>query len=190
MVSKPSNLVDAVPKQAKRLLRLNINFKPLLYLQSLHQAQDLTDEQVNELANLADKKHFRATLDKILVPRVVGTANHKRVGDFIVNQMTNLGWDTSVDAFTDNTPIFGKLEFRNIIARLNPNADRYLLLACHYDSKYYREHAFVGKYIFFIRETKFKTKPFTLAGLQLMTLTIHCILFTNSNILSVLKIIT
>ncbi|XP_026333028.1 glutaminyl-peptide cyclotransferase [Hyposmocoma kahamanoa] len=116
---------------------------PFYQEKSLHQAQELTDQQIAELSDLADQKYFRAVLDKILVPRVVGTANHKRVGDFIITEMKKLGWDTSEDTFTDSTPI-GNLNFRNIVAKLNPQADRYLMLACHYDSKYYREHAFVG----------------------------------------------
>lgn len=122
-----------------------------LHFQSLHQAQELTDQQIAELSGLSDQKHFRSVLDKILVPRVVGTANHKAVGDFIISEMKKLGWETTEDAFTDRTPI-GNLNFRNIVAKLNPQADRFLMLACHYDSKYYREHAFVGECIFFVAE--------------------------------------
>lgn len=62
--------------------------------------------------------------------------------------MQGLGWEVTEDVFADQTPVFGQLNFRNIIAKLNPNADRYLVLACHYDSKYTREHVFVGKFIY------------------------------------------
>lgn len=58
--------------------------------------------------------------------------------------MKNLGWIVESDIFKANTPIFGELEFENIIAKLNPNARRYLTLACHYDSKYTRERTFIG----------------------------------------------
>lgn len=37
----------------------------------------------------------------------------------------------------DRAPIVGDIQFTNIIGRLNENADRYLALACHYDSKYF-----------------------------------------------------
>lgn len=90
--------------------------------------------------------HFKSVLNEILIPRVVGTPNHEKVGNYIVNQMNDLGWDVKENVFADNTPVFGTLNFRNIIAKLNPNADRYLVLACHYDSKYTREHVFVGEY--------------------------------------------
>lgn len=58
--------------------------------------------------------------------------------------MRDLGWTVESDVFEANTPIFGKLEFENIIAKLNPNAKRYLALACHFDSKYTRERDFIG----------------------------------------------
>lgn len=58
--------------------------------------------------------------------------------------MSALGWTVESDLFKANTPLFGKLEFENIIVTLNPNAKRYLVLACHYDSKYTRERSFIG----------------------------------------------
>nr|QFR37587.1 glutaminyl-peptide cyclotransferase [Odontopera bidentata] len=111
---------------------------------NFHEAQDLTDKNVKDLAQLSDTEGFRAVLDTILIPRVVGTPNHKKVGDYIVKEFKDLGWDVTENEFTDQTPVFGQLKFRNIITKLNPNADRFLVLACHYDSKYTREHVFVG----------------------------------------------
>lgn len=96
---------------------------------------------------MSDKQHFKKVLDEILIPRVVGTPNHEKVGNYIVNEMRGFGWDVTEDVFPEQTPVFGTLNFRNIIAKLNPNADRYLVLACHYDSKYTREHVFVGELI-------------------------------------------
>jgi len=57
--------------------------------------------------------------------------------------MQNLGWQVELDEFAANTPI-GRLNFGNVIARLNPGATRFLTLACHYDSKYMREGSFIG----------------------------------------------
>lgn len=48
--------------------------------------------------------------------------------------MNNLEWSTQQSEFFDETP-HGQMKFTNIISRLNPNAKRYLTLACHYDSK-------------------------------------------------------
>ncbi|CAB3223689.1 unnamed protein product [Arctia plantaginis] len=111
---------------------------------NFHESQQLSDQDIRNISQLSDMTHFRTVLDEILIPRVVGTPNHLKVGNYIVNQMRGLGWDVTENVFADQTPIFGTLNFKNIIAKLNPNADRYLVLACHYDSKYMREHAFVG----------------------------------------------
>ena len=46
------------------------------------------------------------------------------------------GWDVSEDSFHEQTP-YGRMPFTNIIATLNPSAKRRLVLACHFDSKYY-----------------------------------------------------
>lgn len=58
--------------------------------------------------------------------------------------MERLDWTVESDKFTEKTPNLGVLQFENIIAKLNPNAKRYLALACHYDSKYTEGATFVG----------------------------------------------
>lgn len=62
---------------------------------------------------------------------------------YLINHMEDLGWQVELDSFSANTPI-GRLPFTNIVARLNPDAPRYLVLACHYDSKLMREGSFIG----------------------------------------------
>lgn len=83
-------------------------------------------------------------LDHILVPRVVGTPGHKSVQEYLKDVMTDLRWTVDTDRFDDKTPNMGYLTFENIIATLNPNAERFLVLACHYDSKYYENFEFLG----------------------------------------------
>ena len=48
--------------------------------------------------------------------------------------MGKLGWTVTEDKFKDKTPL-GQKEFTNIIATLNPNARKRLIIASHYDSK-------------------------------------------------------
>lgn len=115
----------------------------LIEERTLHKGTSLTDNYVTRVAELSDIGHFRSVLDSILIPRVVGTSNHEKVKQFLVRSMGDLGWEVETDAFEDNTPR-GRLKFENVVARLNPNARRYLVLACHYDSKYMREGSFVG----------------------------------------------
>lgn len=113
------------------------------FKQSIHQARKLSDDQLQRVATLSDMRDFDAILDPILVPRVVGSANHERVKQFIVDQMASLNWDVEVNKFDDRTP-FGKKTFANIIATLNPNSQRRLVLACHYDSKFSASDTFLG----------------------------------------------
>ena len=93
-----------------------------------------------------DIGHFNEILDNILIPRVVGTENHKKVKEYIVKELKDLKWTIELDEFDDKTPNMGTLTFTNIIAKLNPNADRYLVLACHYDSKYFPNDEFLGEH--------------------------------------------
>lgn len=59
------------------------------------------------------------------------------------SELESLGWSVSLDEFRNSTP-YGDLLFTNIIGRLNPDADKYLTLACHYDSKYFPDFEFVA----------------------------------------------
>ncbi|XP_043508941.1 glutaminyl-peptide cyclotransferase isoform X1 [Frieseomelitta varia] len=104
----------------------------------------LSRNQIIKLSDLSNVNHMNEVLDNICVVRIVGTPEHTKVKDYIKKSMKDLGWTVESDSFEDHTPIFGALQFENIIAKLNPNAKRYLALACHYDSKYTRERNFEG----------------------------------------------
>ncbi|XP_037933884.1 glutaminyl-peptide cyclotransferase isoform X2 [Teleopsis dalmanni] len=92
-----------------------------------------------------DNAHMNATLTEILKPRVVGSAGHKQVREFIIRELNSLGFNTETDQFSEKVPIFGKVTFTNIIGSINPNADNFLALSCHYDSKYFADNPeFVG----------------------------------------------
>lgn len=85
-------------------------------------------------ASLSNEKNFVKHLDTILIPRTVGSANHKKVGEYLAKQMAKEGWRVENHRFQDNTP-YGTREFTNVIATLDPDAPRRLVIACHYDSK-------------------------------------------------------
>lgn len=53
---------------------------------------------------------------------------------YIAEEMKNNGWNVELDEFKANTPK-GVYNMTNIVATLNPMADRYIVIACHYDSK-------------------------------------------------------
>lgn len=105
---------------------------------------ELAPHKLSKLAELTNLDHFNEVLERILVPRVVGTESHEKVKDFVIAKLRELNWDVELDEFEDDTPVFKNLKFTNIIATLNPNAERFLLLACHYDSKYFENEEFLG----------------------------------------------
>lgn len=79
-----------------------------------------------------------------MIPRVVGSDGWKNVQNFIVDELKSMNMKVELDSFVDKTPIFGNLNFVNIIGKINPQADRFLVLAAHYDSKYFPGSDFVG----------------------------------------------
>lgn len=115
-------------------------------MQNQHSPRALTDEETIYLANLANATYTEEILDNILIPRVVGTPNHAKVVRYIVGELEKLNWHVDIDEFQAKTPNFGVLTFQNIVGSLNPNAERFLVLACHYDSKYFSNEEFVGEY--------------------------------------------
>ncbi|KAJ7632958.1 glutaminyl-peptide cyclotransferase-like protein [Roridomyces roridus] len=77
-------------------------------------------------------------LSKILIPRVPDTENNTIVRNYIVSKLEALKWHVEEDAFNDTTP-FGEKQFTNIIATKDPKASRRVILAAHFDSKFFPE---------------------------------------------------
>jgi len=75
-------------------------------------------------------------------PRPIGSANHKKVEDYIHAQLkSDLVED---DAFTIDTTE-GKFPVRNIIAKYPGTRDGIIVIASHYDTNYpLRDTAYVG----------------------------------------------
>lgn len=112
--------------------------------QTFYNPSQFSESQFLEYSNLSDRQHLREAVHNILIPRVVGTGNHSIVRQYIVDSLRDLDWHVELNSFHDTAPIVGKLHFHNIIATLNPKAERYLILACHYDSKHMPDVEFLG----------------------------------------------
>ncbi|XP_012686405.1 glutaminyl-peptide cyclotransferase-like a [Clupea harengus] len=104
-----------------------------------HKASKLTLAQVRKLAAQVDisrlwEKHLRP----FLIVRLPGTPGSQAVRQHIKAQLASLltGWTVEEDSFTSPTPQ-GLVTFTNVLAVLDPSAPRRLLLACHYDSKFF-----------------------------------------------------
>lgn len=109
---------------------------------SLYKPIELDLNQMRSLAGLSDVKHLRQAVQTIANPRVVDSPGHSKVRDYIIDSLRKLQWQVELDIFTEKVPVLGYLTFKNIIARQNPEAQRFLMLACHYDSKYFKEFTF------------------------------------------------
>lgn len=77
-----------------------------------------------------------------LGPRPIGSANHKKVEDYITSHLK--GDTVEDDAFTADTAE-GKFPVRNIIAKYPGTKDGIIVIASHYDTNYpLRETSFIG----------------------------------------------
>jgi glutaminyl-peptide cyclotransferase len=75
-------------------------------------------------------------------PRPLGSANHKKVEDFILAHLK--GDDVENDVFTADTPE-GKFPVHNIIAKFPGTKNGVIVIASHYDTNYpLRNTSFVG----------------------------------------------
>lgn len=101
--------------------------------------RSLPESKINDLAQRTDyQSFFNDVFRKVLRVREPGTKGHHEVKMFIKKQFEDLSWTVSLDEFDELTPYpHGMKRFTNIIATLNPSAKRRLILAAHYDSKFY-----------------------------------------------------
>ncbi|OCH86894.1 hypothetical protein OBBRIDRAFT_782459 [Obba rivulosa] len=83
-----------------------------------------------------DTNNARSHLSKILIPRPSGSENNTMVKDYIVSIMQGLNWHVEEDTFNDTTP-YGVKQFTNVIATKDPSAPRRVVVAAHFDSKFF-----------------------------------------------------
>ncbi|KAJ3190263.1 hypothetical protein HDU85_000557 [Gaertneriomyces sp. JEL0708] len=128
-------------------------FFPLISTQALADARQLhyfrccdSLSALTSLSNLSVRTNLTKTgptLSPLLIPRVSGTDGNVKVRQFIVKSFEELGWHVELDEFEDDTPL-GRKPFANIIATKFPQAEQKLVLAAHYDSKYFADFDFIG----------------------------------------------
>lgn len=107
-----------------------------------HRAVTLTQDEIQTaLAHTDLEQMWLRDLTPLLVTRYPGSPGSQAVQEHIKTTLESLGagWEVTEDKFVSHTP-YGSLPFNNLIATLNPSAKRRLVLACHYDSKYYPQH--------------------------------------------------
>jgi glutaminyl-peptide cyclotransferase len=71
-----------------------------------------------------------------LTAYVAGSDNNTFVKDHLVSTLKALQWHVEEDPFDDDTP-YGRKHFVNVIATKDPAASRRVIVAAHFDSKYF-----------------------------------------------------
>ena len=124
---------------------------------------ELSSEEISSLVKVKDPlKNLdphdpNSHLSKILIPRpgecarcsmsttcmityvghrTADTANNTQVRNYIIDTLKKLKWEVEEDTFTDQTP-YGVKTFTNVIATKDPKASRRVIVAAHFDSKYF-----------------------------------------------------
>lgn len=110
-----------------------------------HLASTLSREALRRVANAVHVQDLKTQdLNPLLITRVPGTTGSQMARDHIIGQINSLGgWDVEQHTVQMNTPQ-GPKNFTNIIVTVNPDVKRRLVLACHYDSKYFQRGEFIG----------------------------------------------
>ncbi|KAI9632546.1 uncharacterized protein MKK02DRAFT_30333 [Dioszegia hungarica] len=91
----------------------------------------------------ADPPEWEGTVEghlgKLLIPRPVGSKNSTLVQNYISSVFKRLGWHEEQNPFKSETPI-GELDFTNLIYTFDPDAPRKIIIAAHFDSKYFPDY--------------------------------------------------
>ncbi|XP_074060068.1 glutaminyl-peptide cyclotransferase [Macrotis lagotis] len=93
-------------------------------------------QKIAEGTNISEM--WQNDLKPLLIERYPGSPGSYAARQHIMQRIQRLqaNWNLEVDTFLSYTP-YGYRTFSNIISTLDPTAKRHLVLACHYDSKYF-----------------------------------------------------
>lgn len=114
-----------------------------------HQPAHLNSSSLHQVAEgTSISEMWQDDLRPLLIERYPGSPGSYSARQHIMQRIQRLQaeWVVEVDTFLSRTP-YGYRSFSNIISTLNPEAKRHLVLACHYDSKYFPQwdsRVFVG----------------------------------------------
>jgi hypothetical protein len=76
-------------------------------------------------------------------PRPAGSAAIEKTREYLVRELKSYGLKTTLDEFRPLTPR-GKMKLANVIAELPGESPEIIIIASHYDTKYFKEFTFVG----------------------------------------------
>lgn len=141
-------ILSPVPIQAQRPPAAVSRSYPHLASSSFSSLLSLSDP-----APYIDHRSPTSFLSRVLIPRVAGSPGIAKVRQIILDvfqkdlaassQHGRSGWHVEEHTTEDKTPL-GRLPFTNLVFTKNPRASRRLVLAAHYDSKYFSRGDFLG----------------------------------------------
>jgi Zn-dependent M28 family amino/carboxypeptidase len=76
-------------------------------------------------------------------PHPPGTDAQRKVGDYVISELEALDLEAQIHEFVALTPL-GRIQMRNIWAEVEGSVESVIVIASHYDSKYFSEFEFVG----------------------------------------------
>ncbi len=76
-------------------------------------------------------------------PRPPGSPAIEKTREYIVRELKSYGLKPALDEFAENTPV-GRIRFKNIVAEAPGESSDVIIIAGHYDTKLFKEFAFVG----------------------------------------------
>ncbi|HYH84541.1 MAG TPA: M28 family peptidase [Pyrinomonadaceae bacterium] len=85
--------------------------------------------------------HIRALVE--IGPRPAGSKQLERAREYIAGELKSYGLKVAFDEFDAKTPD-GKRRMVNITAELKGDSDDFIIIASHYDTKFYKQFRFVG----------------------------------------------
>ncbi|CAH8458232.1 unnamed protein product [Heterobilharzia americana] len=95
----------------------------------------IPDYLFSKFKNRTVETNLRDIFEQINIIRTVGSPGHLKVRQFITRYLEEHGWKIELDTFEEDT-IIGQKIFHNIIGYKDPlKYSKFLILACHYDSK-------------------------------------------------------
>lgn len=85
--------------------------------------------------------HVRKQIE--IGPRPPGSPESAKTREYIINELTSMGTRVETDEFTSATPL-GEKKMVNITAEIPGESKDVIILASHYDTKYFKDMRFVG----------------------------------------------
>ena len=76
-------------------------------------------------------------------PRPAGSAELEKTRAYIIDQLRSFGLNVATDEFHATTPM-GEKKMANIVAELPGESSDVIIIASHYDTKYFKDFKFVG----------------------------------------------